>query len=166
MTFHVGHRSGMTGKTHSVETRKKMAEGKGQELFKAKKAGERFYFTGIPCKHGHVANRYTSTGTCIECVKLQADRWQKNHPSNRSKAAMDRHSKKLQRTPTWLNSGHLFEVESIYKYCGALRSIGLDYHVDHIVPLRGKTVSGLHVPWNMQVITATENISKGNLHHG
>ena len=166
MTFQVGHRSGMTGKTHTQETRQKMAEVKGQALYKAKQAGERFYFTGVPCKHGHVANRYTSSGTCSECVKLKTDQWQKTHPAKRSEAAMLRHTKKLQRTPSWLNGGHLLEIESIYKYCGALRSIGLDYHVDHAVPLRGKTVSGLHVPWNMQVITATENISKGNLHRG
>jgi len=75
---------------------------------------------------------------------------------------MKRHAIKLQRTPNWLNAGHFFEIECVYQYCGALRSIGLDYHVDHIVPLRGKNVSGFHVPWNLQVLTAKENIIKGN----
>jgi 5-methylcytosine-specific restriction endonuclease McrA len=57
-------------------------------------------------------------------------------------------------------------MESVYNYCAALRNVGLDYHVDHIVPLRGDNVSGLHVPWNLQVITGAENMSKGNRFNG
>lgn len=73
-----------------------------------------------------------------------------------------RRSRILQRTPKWLSKTDLFEIECIYKYCGALRNVGLKYEVDHIIPLAGKKVSGFHVPTNLQVIPMFDNRKKAN----
>jgi hypothetical protein len=69
---------------------------------------------------------------------------------------------KKNRTPGWLLPADFFEIQCIYRYRIALKQCGLDYEVDHILPLQGKTVSGLHVPENLQVISARENRLKNN----
>lgn len=66
-------------------------------------------------------------------------------------------------TPTWLTDLMLSEIKQLYKQRQQLSElIGIEYHVDHIVPIQGETVCGLHVPWNLQVITAEENLKKSN----
>ena len=76
-----------------------------------------------------------------------------------------RRAAKMQRTPNWLTSDDLFIIEEAY-HLAKLRTelTGILWHVDHILPLQGKTVSGLHVPTNLQVIPATENLKKSNKH--
>lgn len=49
------------------------------------------------------------------------------------------------------------EIKEIYKKAAVL---GL--HVDHIVPLAGKQISGLHVPWNLQLLSPEDNFRKSN----
>lgn len=88
--------------------------------------------------------------------------WRKNNLAKNSAKTMKRYADKLQRTPVWLNDSHWLEINSIYELCAAWRSVGFDYHVDHIVPLVGKNVSGFHAPWNLQIISAKENLAKGN----
>ena len=97
-----------------------------------------------------------------EQERVRSAEYAKQHPAQFAMKTRKRKLAKLNRTPFWLNDGQLLEMQSIYKYCASLRATGLDYEVDHIVPLQGRTVSGLHAPWNLQVITASANASKGN----
>ena len=70
---------------------------------------------------------------------------------------------KISATPLWLNKDQLGEIEYFYIMAQDAKMLtGEEYHVDHIVPLQGKNVCGLHVPWNLQVIPADINKSKGN----
>ena len=74
-----------------------------------------------------------------------------------------RRAAKLNRTPSWLTKEDLGKIESIYKEAQKLREeTGEEWHVDHIIPLQGENISGLHVPDNLQVIRAKENTSKQN----
>jgi 5-methylcytosine-specific restriction endonuclease McrA len=93
--------------------------------------------------------------------------YQKKHvetlrPKNAFRA-MQRIAAKLQRTPLWLTEDHKWMVSEIYDLAAKrTKATGTKWEVDHVVPLRGSCVSGLHVPWNLQVILMAQNRSKGN----
>lgn len=77
----------------------------------------------------------------------------------------ERKAAKLQRTPPWLSEDDCAKIKDFYWLAKDLTAVtGESYHVDHIVPLQGKSVCGLHVPWNLQVLPADINLSKGNKH--
>lgn len=168
-----------------------------------------YYYSGKPCKHGHISSRYVSTRQCTTCVSLASKewsvanrskrnaitrKWQKENPE-KFKVSVDKyrvsnvdilrarsaeykqkhrddytawetHRKlaKQRATPKWLSTIQHKEIISIYKQAKKLSAdTGVSYHVDHIVPLKGKTVCGLHVPWNLQIITQIENCKKNNV---
>ena len=74
---------------------------------------------------------------------------------------------KTRRTPTWLTKDQLEEIEQFYIDAKELQWLAEEpLHVDHIVPLNGRNVSGLHVPWNLQILSRTANIKKSNRFEG
>jgi hypothetical protein len=179
----------------------------------AQAEGAEYYFTGLPCKHGHLALRKTK-GSCVECLKAE---WQKGNIKraeyfktyNRREDVKDRKNdwylanrdqviaqaktrpyaltkeykrvwkernltwvradtkarrrKHRQATPKWLTTKQKAEIRQLYQIAITMtKTTGEQYVVDHIVPLRSDTVCGLHVPWNLRVITQEENLKKSN----
>jgi hypothetical protein len=89
--------------------------------------------------------------------------YQKNNKGKVNATTRKRQAKKLNATPKWLTKDDFTDIEIVYKVCAWLNSWKIEkFHVDHIIPLQGENVSGLHVPWNLQILTAEENIRKGN----
>jgi len=151
----------------------------------ARNLGLTHYCTGKPCKRGHIALRRVSDTNCMECerqrlraeyaVPVERDRrllackkWSENNVSylraylfdwqqnNRGKVAAYSaryRAKLLERTPLWAD---LESIQAFYDACPP------GHHVDHIVPLQGRIVSGLHVLSNLQYLPARDNLSKGN----
>lgn len=71
-----------------------------------------------------------------------------------------RRTAQMQAMPAWVDQKAL---RAVYQEAAQKQAAtGKLYHVDHIVPLRGKNVCGLHVPWNLQVLPARENLKKNN----
>jgi 5-methylcytosine-specific restriction endonuclease McrA len=189
-------------------------------------AGFPAYFTGEPCKNGHVAWRDIANSSCRKCLSDATRRYQLRNPAkvkawtdlarkkyeerNKEKVAAAKsawkarnpdaviagakdyyakhkeQSRELRKrwrqekpwmhaegqrrrnigqkkaTPAWAN---LVSIRAIYREAARLtRETGVAHHVDHIVPLRGKQVCGLHVETNLRILTATENIRKGARH--
>lgn len=86
--------------------------------------------------------------------------WKMRNPGKVNSDRMYRHATQLNATPKWVNRR---EIDAVYKRASEItRSTGIKHHVDHIYPLRGRGFVGLHVPWNLQILTAKENMSKGN----
>jgi hypothetical protein len=90
-------------------------------------------------------------------------RYRNKRQSVRTALQVKRKAAKLQRTPAWLTDFDLLHIQCLYQVAAMrTRESGYEWHVDHVIPLQGKTVSGLHVPNNLRVIPATENIQKSN----
>lgn len=182
------------------------------------------YFTGKPCKHGHVAPRNTPGGNCSVCglervkrayainpepkraarkiryyenpekaretsrawyaenreyalarhkawrdknpdiVRKVYKAWSSKNPEKLRTNESLRRGRKLSATPVWLTDQQKLEIEHKYLLAKIHESVtGIKWHVDHIIPLKHSKVCGLHVPWNLQVIPASENQKKYNL---
>ena len=91
--------------------------------------------------------------------------WEEANKDKRNAIDAKRKASKLQRTPSWLTKEDFAKIEEFYKEAQKLREeTGEEYHVDHIIPLQGKNISGLHVPNNLQILRARDNLIKGNKH--
>lgn len=186
----------------------------------AKERGLVRYYTGKPCKHGHVVERMVVNSDCVRCLRLRFLRiqkarrvefnervrewhrnnpgksmeyyrkrfesdpdgfraktrarvaknpapsrlaksaWKKRNPDAVTEAENCRRAREREAFPKWVDRE---EIKVVYKQCRVVsRETGITHHVDHIVPLINPIVCGLHVPWNLRIVPATENYAKNN----
>lgn len=114
------------------------------------------YRHGTRAKDNEASRRYYAKNR--EARIARAIEWKRENPDKVKEYATKRNRMLTERTPKWISRS---ELRVIYRKC----PVGLN--VDHIVPLWGLTadgyeVHGLHVPWNLQYLTAAENVQKGN----
>ena len=127
------------------------------------------------CNYAHVSKwQKSNPEKCVENtknwqeqnpdqVKITSQNYRKNNKGKINANTAKYAASKLQRTPKWLADIHFQQIGIFYDSADRLtKELGIKFEVDHVIPLQGDNVSGLHVPWNLQVITAKENHVKGN----
>lgn len=156
-------------------------------LDEARAQGSKRYFTGKPCPHGHVAQRFVGDCHCCECGRLR------NVTANKSEDERERHRERMRERyrlvaamdgsstangsarrarlgralPRWADAA---AIKAVYAEAKRLEaSTGVPHHVDHKVPLVGtmringkrvRVVCGLHVANNLHAVPGVENLRK------
>ena len=102
------------------------------------------------------------SGLRTKCKVCSAIECKENSAAENARSSKYR-SSKIKRTPRWLTKEDFWLIEEVYILAKEReKCTGIKWHVDHIIPLQGKLVSGLHVPNNLRVITARDNSVKSN----
>ena len=98
-----------------------------------------------------------------EIISLRKHKYYEQNIEKHRSWSRSREGMLKEQTPTWLTDFDKLKMNCLYQLAAMrTRESGEAWHVDHIIPLKGKNVSGLHTPWNLQVIPAKENIGKSN----
>jgi 5-methylcytosine-specific restriction endonuclease McrA len=112
----------------------------------------------------YAANREKCLATVNAWQKMNKDKvakYQAKYESasthKRNALTSKRRASKLKATPTWLTQKDIGAIKTVYEQAAAHQQ-----QVDHIIPLQGKEVCGLHVFWNLRAISASENSKKKN----
>jgi len=121
-------------------------------------------------KKSYYKNRTARLATVSKRAKLKRqeinvyDReYARKNPDKRTAIYAKRRAAKLNRIPDWLTKSDWIEIKWAYKIARQLtKETGIEHEVDHIIPLKGKNISGLHCPQNLQILTAKENNIKKN----
>jgi len=100
---------------------------------------------------------------CYSCKRESTREYRKKNPGSAARSNSMRKSAVRTATPKWLSKEQKREIDQIYtERWYKTWETGVEHHVDHIIPIKGKNVCGLNVPWNLRVVTAKENLSKNN----
>lgn len=118
----------------------------------------RLYRASNPEKSREITKKYRELNSDKE--KARYNRYNQENPQVRANLSAKRRASKLNATPSWAN---LEQIKRIYAACANItEKTGIEHHVDHIIPLQGENVCGLHVENNLAIIPAKMNLQKSN----
>jgi hypothetical protein len=142
------------------------------------------YFTGKECSRGHIAKRFVKSGQCEECKRnwrvnnltsyktshrkyRETNRtpelkrkklWRQNNLAKGAAYSAKRRTRKQNATPNWSEEQLIHQLFSAANYL--TRLTGIQWDVDHIIPIKHENVCGLHVYQNLQLLPRLDNLIK------
>ena len=149
--YYIENKVHIKEKTHSYRDKTKVERSSKNKIWYQENKQEVKYIT----------NKYRKNNK--EKISILNKGWRKQNRDKCNASYAKYRAIKLQATPKWLTEDHFKEIQLFYtKSIKLTKDTGIQYHVDHIIPLQSKMVCGLHVPWNLSVITKEQNLKKGN----
>lgn len=107
------------------------------------------------------SERQRSVVSYSERQRSAVKKYELKNPELKAIKSAQRRARSKSATPKWANKNKIKSIYAIAKWLSAVVP-NTKYHVDHVIPLRGKLVSGLHVETNLSIIKASENMQKHN----
>ena len=116
--------------------------------------------TRVRAREWYKENKDSLTEEQKQNRKIAQARYAKKHADKMNAKTRARYAAKLNATPAWADKE---AIEYVYYAAKVIGDVyGSKPHVDHIVPLKGKTVCGLHVHNNLQLLAPSDNLKKSN----
>jgi hypothetical protein len=113
-----------------------------------------------PLRRSYFQQRYIDKKEHILAVN---SKYRKENLDKHAAKETKRRAAKINRTPVWLTEDDHWMIEQAYELAELrTKMFGFVWEVDHVLPLQGKIISGLHIPINLQVIPAILNRQKNN----
>ena len=98
-----------------------------------------------------------------EKILIQKKKYRQDNKASINALSKAYKTRKMHRIPKWIGAEEMWLIKEAYRLAKLRTSLhGFTWHVDHIIPLQGELVSGLHVPENLQVIPWLDNVKKKN----
>lgn len=127
-----------------------------EEFIKKERQRQREYYKNNPDKQTVRHRKYYASNTIK--INSKNKKYYKEHKAEKLAHVRKRQANILKAVPKWAD---LEKIAEIYKQREKIsRETGISHHVDHIIPLKGKNVCGLHVEYNLQIISAEQNLRK------
>lgn len=130
-------------------------DGRNSHCHSCNNKAVKLWVAANPAKKIAIDKQWYSTNS--ERTAARVKEWFAMNPGRHAAYTQAYNAAKLQAIPPWLTEMDMKKIEEIYK-----KAAELGLTVDHEIPLQGKGICGLHVPWNLQLLSRSANSSKGN----